>query len=216
VPIVAHDFETDAIAEGYAASLARPGGNVTGVFLDLPEISTKWLELLRDAVAGLSRVAVLWDPTMPPAQRRAVEDGARTLKLTAHVIEARGSADFEEAFRRARQVKAGAVLFLSSPVFAGTNSRRLVELTLQHQIPSISQFRLFVESGGLMTYGPNVLELYRQEGRLVARILKGSSPAALPIERPAQIELIVNRRAARALGVTLTPTILVRADRFID
>src|SRR5262245_55067425 len=89
VPIVAHDFETDAIAEGYASSLARPGGNVTGVFLDLPEISGKWLELLRDAVPGLSRVAVLWDPAMPPAQRLAVEDAARTLKLTALVIEVR-------------------------------------------------------------------------------------------------------------------------------
>src|SRR5262245_28620041 len=170
VPIVAHDFETDAIAEGYAASLARPGGNVTGVFLDLPEIAGKLLEFLRDAVPGMSRVAVLWDPTMPPAQRRAVEDAARTLKLTAHVVEARGSADFEEAFKRARQAKAGAVLFLSSPEFSGTNSRRLVELTLQHRFPSISLFRLFVESGGLMTYGPSAVEMYQQEGRVVARI----------------------------------------------
>jgi putative ABC transport system substrate-binding protein len=216
VPIVAHDFETDAVTEGYATSLARPGGNVTGVFLDLPGISSKWLELLRDAVPGLSRVAVLWDPAMPPAQRRAVEDAARTLKLTAQVIEAKGSADFEEAFRRARQAKAEAVLFLSSPTFSGTNSRRLVELTLQHRFPSISLFRVFVESGGLMTYGPSGVDLYRQEGRLVARILKGTSPADLPIERPAQIELIVNRRAARALRLTLTPAILARADRFID
>src|SRR5262245_51029029 len=134
VPIVAHDFETDPIAEGYAASLARPGSNLTGVFLDLPEIASKWLELLRDAVAGLSRVAVLWDPTMPPAQRRAVEEAARALKLTAYVIEVRGSADFEEAFRRARQEKVGAVLFLSSPTFAGTSIRRLVDLTLQHRL----------------------------------------------------------------------------------
>jgi len=216
LPIVAHDFETDAIAEGYAVSVARPRGNVTGVFLDLPDIASKWLELLRDAVPGLTRVAVIWDPTMPPAQRHAVEKAARALKLTAHVIEARGSADFEEAFRRARQAKAGAVLFLSSPAFSGTNSRRLVELTLQHRFPSISLFRLFVEGGGLMTYGPNAVELYRQEGRLVGKILKGASPADLPIERPAQIELIVNRRTARALKLTLTPAILARADRFID
>src|SRR5262245_57829298 len=216
VPIVAHDFETDAIAEGSAASLARPGGNVTGVFLDLPEIAGKLLEFLRDAVPGMSRVAVLWDPTMPPAQRRAVEDAARTLKLTAHVVEARGSADFEEAFKRARQAKAGAVLFLSSPEFSGTNSRRLVELTLQHRFPSISLFRLFVESGGLMTYGPSAVEMYQQEGRLVARILKGTSPADLPIGRPARIELIVNQRAARALGLALTSAILARANHVID
>ena len=215
VPIVAHDFETDAVAEGYAASLARPGGNVTGVFLDLPEIAGKWLELLRDAVPGLSRVGVLWDPTMPPAQRRAVDDAARTLKLTAYVVEARGPADFEEAFRRARQAKAGAVLFLSSPAF-GANTRRLAELTLQHRLPSISLFRLFAESGGLMTYGPSVLELYRQEGRLLARILKGATPADLPIERPAKIELIVNGRTAKALGLTLTPAIMTRADRVMD
>jgi len=216
VPIVAHDLETDAIAEGYAASLARPGGNVTGVFLDFPEITSKWLELLRDAIPGLSRVAVFSDPAMPPAQRRAVEDAARALKLTVYMIEARGSADFEKAFMRARQAKVGAVLFLSSPAFGGANGRRLGELTLQHRFPAISLFRMLVESGGLMTYGPRVVELYRQEGRLVAKVLKGTSPADLPIERPAQIELIVNRRTARTLGLTLTPTIMARADHFID
>ena len=110
----------------------------------------------------------------------------------------------------------GAVLFLSSPAFTGMNSRRLVELTLQHRLPSILLSRLFVESGGLMTYGPSTLGMYRQEGRLVARILKGANPAELPIERPAQFELIVNRRTAKALGLTLTPAIMMRADRVID
>jgi putative ABC transport system substrate-binding protein len=217
IPIVAHDFETDPVASGLIASLGRPGGNVTGMFLDLPELAGKWLELLRESVPRLSRVAILWDPGTDLAQRKAAEHAAGALRLKARVIEARGSSDLDRVFGSMRREGDQAVLVLSSPDFgnAETNAR-IARLAVKNRLPSITLFPGFAERGGFMAYGPFGNEMYQLEGRQLGRILKGARPAELPVERPARFELVVNAKTMRALGLTLPPSMRVRVDRVIE
>jgi len=223
IPIVAHDFETDPVEAGLVASVACPGGNVTGMFLDLPELAGKYLDLLRTAVPRLSRVAVLWDPGTGEAQVRAAKVSARALTLALTVVEVRGPADFEPAFRSAVKQRAQALVVLSSPLFGPshrvgtgvTASSRIAELAIRHRLPSVTLFPSFARAGGLMAYGPSNLDLYRQEARLVAKVLGGASAADLPVERPTRFELIVNLKTARALGLTIPPSLLRRADEVI-
>lgn len=215
IPIIALDLESDPVESGLVASLARPGGNLTGVFLDFPEFAGKWLELLKEAVPRLSRVAVFSDPAMAPVQLRAVEAAGKALGLQLQIIEVRSPANLEEAFRSGSQGRAGGLLALSSPVF-GTNPKPVADLALRHRLPAIMIFTEFPRTGGLMAYGPNLLDMFRQGGVLVGKVLQGRKPSDLPAERPTRFELAVNLKTAKALGLTIPQTILIRADQVIQ
>jgi putative tryptophan/tyrosine transport system substrate-binding protein len=215
IPIVAMDLESDPVENATVASLAHPGGSVTGLFLAFPEFTTKWLELLKETIPQLSRVAVLWDPTTGLMQKTAIEQAAKSLDLTLEILEVRIAADFAGAFAVASERRAGAVLMLSSPLF-GSSVRTVAELALRENLPAVTLFPDFARAGGLMAYGPNLLDLYRQSGVMIGKVLQGKKPADLPIERPTQFELVVNLRTAKTLGVTIPTSILLRADEVIE
>jgi len=216
IPIVVHDYETDPVAAGFVTTFARPGRNITGVFLDLPELGGKWLELLRQAVPRMKRVGILWDPATGDGQRQAVETAARALGVLVQVIEVRQRGELEARFRQARGARVDAIVVLSSPVLAGPALGAIADLALRTRFPSISLFPQYAELGGLLAYGPRPSMLYREEGQMVAKILKGARPADLPIMRPARFELLVNVKAAKQLGVVMPAELLGRADRTIE
>jgi len=215
IPIVALDLETDPLASGMVASLARPGGNVTGIFLDFPELSGKWLELLKLVTPKVSRVAVIWDPATGHVPLKGAEAAAPSLRLELQILKARGPSDFEDVFRAATRARAEAILVLSSPIF-NTYRRVLVQLAAKHRLPAVMPFPLFADDGGLMAYGPDLIDLYRQGGAMVGKILKGARPQNLAVERPNRLLLVVNTKTAKALNLTMPPSILNRADRVID
>jgi putative ABC transport system substrate-binding protein len=215
VPIVAIDLESDPVASGYAASLAHPGGNITGVFMDFPDFTAKWLELLLESSPKLSRVAILWDPVTGPVQLQAVKNAAAPTKIEVDVFESRSASDFEAAFAKASQRGAGAMVILSSPLIA-PSLEILAELALRHRLPAITLFPDFARAGGLLAYGPNLLDLFRLLGHISGKILQGTKPADLPIERPAKFELVLNMRTAKALGLTIATGLLLRADEVIE
>jgi putative ABC transport system substrate-binding protein len=215
VPIVAIDFETDPVASGVAVSLSRPGGNVTGIFLDFPDFSAKWLELLVESNAQLAYIAVLWDPVTGPLQVEAVKKAAGSMNIQLEVLEVRQPSDFEGAFAAAAQRSVGAMILLSSPVIS-PNVHRLAELALRHRLAAITLFPDFARAGGLLAYGPNLLGQFRLLGVMGAKVLRGNSPADLPIERPTKFELVLNLRTANALGLSLAPGLLLRADEVIE
>ena len=214
IPIVAHDYETDPIAAGFVATLARPGSNVTGMFLDLPEISGKLLDLLKTTVPGLRRVGVLWDPLTGKAQVTAVERAAHTLSMPIHIIEARAGS-LERTVRSAADRKTSALILLGSPLVA-SEFPKIAEATMAARMPTIAIFPAFARLGGLMAYGPDAPDQYRQEGRMIAKILRGAKPADLPVERPTKFYFVVNLKTARALGLTIPPSVLLRADQVVE
>ena len=216
IPIVAVDLESDPVASGFTASLARPGGNVTGFFLDLPELNGKRPELLKQAIPGLSRVALLWDPSMDPVPLRASEAAARSLGLRLQIVEARGPSDFERAFRLAAKGNR-AVMVGQSPVLENdVHRKQIVDLAAKHRLPAISSFSRGPEAGLLMSYGPNLNDLFRQAATYVDKILRGAKPGELPLQRPTRFDLVVNLKTAKALGLTIPPLILLRADQVIE
>jgi len=215
IPIVALDLETDPLASGIVASLDRPGGNVTGIFLDFPELGGKWLELVKEVAPKVSRVAVLWDPATGRVPLKGAQAAAPALRLQLQVLEARGPGEFEAVFRAAVRARAGAVVTLSSPVF-NTYRRQLVDLAAKHRLPAIMPFPFFADDGGLIAYGPDLVELYRQGGVMVGKVLKGAKSRDLPIERPNRFVLVVNLKTAKTLGITLPPSVLGRADRVVE
>jgi putative ABC transport system substrate-binding protein len=215
IPIVALDLETDPVATGMIASLAHPGGNLTGFFFDFPEFRTKLLELLKEVVPRLSKVAVIWDPNSGPAQLKSVEAGAEAMKLQLEKLEARNVAEMNQAFDAAKRANVDAVMILSSP-FIGTNAKLMAELTLRHALPAVTLFSEFARNGGLMSYGPNILDIYRHVGGIVAKVLQGNKPAELPVELPAKFELFVNLKTAKALKLEIPAALLVRADEVIE
>ena len=209
------DLESDPVADGWATSLAHPGSNVTGVFLDLPGFSAKTLQLLRDAVSGLSKVAVFWLPASGPRQLEAVRSAAPALELTVEVFEVGRPSEFEAAFQAAAKSKASGVLMLSSPLFSAY-PQALADLALINRLPAISIFPDFAQKGGLIAYGPDLLALYPQASVMTRKLLQGASAADLPIERPTRFKLIANLKTASALGVTLPTSILLSADEVIE
>jgi putative tryptophan/tyrosine transport system substrate-binding protein len=215
IPIVAIDLESDPIARGYAKTLARPGGIVTGVFMDLPELSAKQLQLFREIAPGVSRVALIGDPTGNAAQLRATERAAQTLGIQVKMFEGRTLAELDATLEAARRTGAGAVLIFSSPVVF-SNRARIAALAREKRLPSVSLFTEFAEAGGLLTYGPSLRESFRRCGVYVAKILNGAKPAELPIERPEKFELVINMKTAKALGLTIPPSLLLRADQIIE
>lgn len=215
IPIVAVDLESDPIAEGFVTGLARPGGNVTGLFLDLPGMSGKWIELLREMVPRLSLICVVWDPATPPNLLRGAEDAARTVRVQILAQEAPRDEGLVAAFRLATARRAGAMLMLPSTMI---NSARpqIIALAVKHRIATIMAFPEFAEEGGLIAYGPNVADMFHQAGNVMMKVLRGAGPSEIPIERPARFEMIVNRKTAASLGLTVSRSLLARADKVIE
>jgi putative tryptophan/tyrosine transport system substrate-binding protein len=216
IPIVM-TVHQDPVGSGLVASLARPGRNVTGLSLLSTELVGKRLQLLKDAVPGLSRVAVLLDPTHPAAtlQLREAEVAARSLKVQLQVLEARAPGDFAGAFSAMTNGRAGGLILLGGLMFF-VERTRIVELAAQHHLPAIYAAKENAEAGGLMAYGPNLRESYRRAATYVDKILKGAKPAELPIERPTKFELVINMKTAKALGLTIPQSVLARADEVIE
>jgi putative ABC transport system substrate-binding protein len=215
VPIVAVDLESDPIAEGFVTGLARPGRNVTGLFLDFPELSGKWIQLLQEIVPRLSRITVTWDPSTPPNLLRGAEAAARTVGVQLFTHEAPALPGLVGAFESATRRRAGAMLVLPSPM-VNSSRRQIIEIAARHRMPTIMAFPEFAEEGGLMAYGPDVASMFRQAGDVAVRILRGTAPGEIPIERPARFELVVNRRTAAGLGLTVPRSLLARADKVVE
>lgn len=215
IPIVAMDLESDPVANGWASSLAHPGGNVTGIFLDLPGFNAKTLQLLHEAVPGLAKVALFWNPVSGKLQLEAVRKAAVALGVTVDVIEVSSPSDFGPAFLAAARSESGGVLMLSSPLFGG-NPKLLADLALQTRLPAINIFPDFAQKGGLIGYEPELQNLFVQSGVLVRKVLQGNAIADLPVERPTRFRLVANRVTARALGLTLPTSILLSADEVIE
>ena len=215
IPIVALDLETDPVASGVAATLGRPGGNITGVFLDFPDFTAKWMEMLVESNPKVSRASVLWDPITGTVQMESVKKAAEKLRVELDVLEVRRPSDFDAAFLMASQHGAGAMVMLSSPLI-GPNVQVLAELALRHRFPAITLFPDFARAGGLLAYGPNLLSLYRLVGVLAGKVLRGANPGELPIERPTKFETVLNIRTAHALGIFIPTSLLLRADEVIE
>jgi putative ABC transport system substrate-binding protein len=215
IPIVAFDLETNPVAGGYVRSLARPGGNVTGLFLDHPALTGKWLELIREVSPNSRRVALLWDSTTGRWQLEAAQAAAERLGVGFEVLEVRSVADFPGALSAGVRKGARALIQLSSPL-VDRNSGQTADFTLKHRLPAISMFRAFSEGGGLMSYGPNRREYDRRLALYVDKILKGAKPGDLPVEQPTHYELVINLKTAKALGLTIPPSLLQRADQVIE
>ena len=207
----------DPVASGLVASLARPGGNVTGLATISPELSGKRLQLLKEAVPTISRVAVFWTPTNP-SHGQALEEAeaaAEILRLQLQPVEYRTPDDFESAFQAATRERASALMVLDDPV-SFSQRARIVGLAARSRLPAIYGFREFAEAGGLIIYGPSLPDQWRRAAEYVHKILKGAKPAALPVEQPIKFELLVNLKTAKALGLTISKTILFRADEVIQ
>ena len=210
----------DPVGSGLVTSLARPGGNVTGLSILAPELVGKCLELLKQAVPGVSRVAVLWQPgalgeRTDKDMLKGAEVAARALGVRLQFVEARGPADFDRAFSDMTRARAGALTVLASTMFVNER-RRLVDLAAKNRLPAVYPWREFVDAGGLMSYGPNLADLFRRAATYVDKILKGAKPGDLPVEQPTKFELVINLKTAKALGLTIPPSLLQRADQVIE
>jgi ABC-type uncharacterized transport system substrate-binding protein len=210
----------EPVSSGLVTSLARPGGNVTGLSLLFPELIGKCLELLKQAVPGASRIAVLQQRTAVPERTQArivgeAEVAARALGVRPHFVWVQGPADIDRAFSEATKAHAGALAVLSTPMFS-SERRRLVDLAAKTRLPTVYSFSIYVEAGGLMSYGPSVPDLARRAATYVDKILKGAKPADLPVEQPTKFELVINLKTAKALGLTIPQSLLARADEVIQ
>jgi ABC-type uncharacterized transport system substrate-binding protein len=215
IPIVTAQ-DPDPVGNGLVASLAPPGGNITGLSTLAPEISGKRLELVKEIVPRLSRVAVLGSSTTPgnAQELRETELAARALGVQLQYLDVLSPKDIEVAFRAASKGRADAVLVLQSPVFVNERTQ-LADLAVKSRLPAIYDRREFVDDGGLICYGTNFADLSRRAATYVDKILKGAKPADLPVEQPTKVELIINLKAAKQIGLTIPPNVLVRADKVI-
>ena len=206
----------DPLEQGLAASLARPGGNVTGLSVMLTDMSVKRLELLKESFPKRTRVAALWSPGEREAAIgfKETQDAAKVLSLRLHPLEIKSVADIDRAFVAMTKARDQALVVILSPL-STLNSKRIVELAIKNRLPGIYPTRQFVEEGGLMAYGPLIGDLYRRAATYVDKVLKGANPAELPIEQPMKFDFIVNLIAAKQIGVTVPPNVVVRADRVI-
>ena len=210
----------DPVGSGLVTSLARPGGNVTGLSLLSPELVGKRLELLKQAVPGVSRVAVLWvrgalGERTDKDMLKGAEVAGQALGVQLQFVEARDPADFDRAFSDMTRARAGALTVLTSNML-NTGRKRLVDLAAKNRLPAMYLTREFVDAGGLMSYGPNVADLHRRAATYVDKILKGAKPADLPVEQPTKFELVINLKTAKALGLTIPQSVLARADHVVE
>jgi ABC-type uncharacterized transport system substrate-binding protein len=214
IPIV-FMTEGDPVESGFVASLARPGGNITGLTVLADELAGKRLELLKEAIPRISRIAVLRHSTSDVSHLRATEAAAPSLRLQLQILEVKEPKDFDSAFRAAKEGRADALIELPSS-FLSTHKKPLVDLAATSRLPAIWEHSLFAEAGGLMAYGPNLPELYRRAATYVDKILKGAKPSDLPVEQPTKFELVINLKTAKALGLTIPESVLIRADEVIQ
>jgi putative ABC transport system substrate-binding protein len=207
----------DPVGTGLVKSLARPGGNVTGVSNLAADLSGKLLDLLREVAPGVPRVAVLLNPANPvhPVYRRETEVAAERVGIKVEPVEVRRAEELEEGFAGMVRRQAGALIVLPDPLSLIHRSR-IVDLANKHRLPAIYPVRDYAESGGLMSYGPYAPELYRRAASYVDKVLKGTRPGELPVEQPTRFELVLNARTARLLGLAFAPSLLLRADRVIE
>ncbi len=205
------------VETGLVASLARPGGNITGLTLMASELSGKRLELLKTVVPRVSRIAVLLNPAaaVVPALMKETEVGARVLGIQLLPLEVRGPDDLESVFQAAIKGRAGALITVDDALIF-THRTRIVNLAAKSRLPAIYGFREFVDAGGLMSYAPNLADMYRRAATYVDKILKGAKPADLPVKQPTKFELVVNLKTARALGLTIPQSVLLRADQVVQ
>jgi putative ABC transport system substrate-binding protein len=215
IPIVGIDLEIDPVEAGLVASIARPAGNITGLFLDLSELSGKHLEILKEIRPGLSRVAVLGNPDINAAQIRELERVARPLVMQIRAVDVKKSTDLDGAFDTAKNWRADALIVLSNPLNLAYRTR-IGDFAEKAGLPTIYLYRAHVDAGGLISYGPDLPDMFRRCGVYVGRILGGVKPADLPIERPVRFELVINLKTAKALGLTVPPTLVARADEVIE
>ena len=217
IPIVMA-VASDPVGLGLVASYAHPGGNVTGLSLMQVEVEPKRLQLLKEALPKLNRVAVLWDPATPPNHRevRDLKIAAPSLSLTLTFVSVRRAEDLEAAFAMIRKVHAQALLVLGGPLLTGQLRTRVFDLANQSRLPAISSVKVAVEAGALMSYGAEPGDMFRRAAGYVVKILKGARPADLPIEQPTKFELVVNLKTAKALGLTIPETLLATADEVIQ
>ncbi len=216
IPVVGLDLESDPVARGWVASVARPGGNVTGFFLDIPEMSGKQLQFLKELKPNLTRVAVLGDPRVNELQFLATEAAARGAGLTLQLLSVKSPDEIQGAIAEAAQRRAGALVALTSPL-VNASLRRIADAAVKHGLPAICPFMpAFAEAGGLLAYGPDFPDLFRRAGGYVAAILKGTKPGDLPIQRPTKFELVINAKTAKVLGLTIPQSLLLRADAVIE
>jgi putative ABC transport system substrate-binding protein len=216
IPIVMTN-SGDAVGTGLVASLARPGGNVTGSTQISPQISGKRVELLKEAIPSISRVGVLWHPDHPTTPRifREAEDAVRDFGLELISLEVRGpSPDFEAVFASAAKNRVDALLVIRDPLTI-KHQQRIVDLAVKYRIPAMYETMNFVEAGGLMLYGPSFDGLYRHAAVFVDKILKGANPAEMPVEHPTTFELVINQKAAEAIGLTFSEPLLLRTTQLI-
>ena len=207
----------DPVASGFVSSLARPGGNVTGLSLMVPELGGKRLQLLKEILPGLSRVAVLWNAASPYASLvvRETEATATTLGVQLQSLVVRGPDDFEGALAAATSGRAGALTVVEDPLTI-TKRTQIVDFSAKSRLPAIYGVKEFVDAGGLMSYGVHLADLYRRAATYVDKILKGAKPADLPVQQPTKFEFVINLKTAKALGLTIPPSVLHRADELIQ
>jgi putative tryptophan/tyrosine transport system substrate-binding protein len=215
IPIVAHDLESDPLAKGWVKSLAHPGGNITGFFLDIPEMSGKQVGLLQEVLPRLSRLAILGVPGLNAVQFAATAAAAKAVGVEAEILEVRSPDEFEGAMETARTRHADAGIQLSSPLVYG-HLKQIAELALVKRLPLICLFPAFSKLGGFMSYGPNMEDEWRRCAGYVGRILHGAKPSDLPIQRPERFDLVINLKTAEALGISVPPVLLATANEVIE
>ena len=217
IPIVMSTLP-DPVGEGFVASLARPGGNTTGLTLDSEELASKQLELLKEALPKLSRVGVLRNPKSPgyDVAKKQIETAARRLKIEVKDFLVSRPADLAPTFAAMSQAGVGAILVRRDVLVVEPNRAEVVALAAQRRLPAMYNFRQFPEAGGLMSYGANVNDIHRRAATFVDKILKGAKPSDLPIEQPTKFELVINLKTAKTLGLTVPSSLLLRADHVIE
>jgi putative tryptophan/tyrosine transport system substrate-binding protein len=219
LPVV-FGFVGDPIAEGLVTSLARPGGNVTGLSNVTTDLIGKWLELLKQVVPGINLIAVLWKPDSLPEPARKVRlkeanESAQALGVQLQFVEALGPADFDTAFSDVSANGGGALVVLTTPIFF-IERQRIVELAAKNRLPTVYASKNYVEAGGLMSYGPNFADLNRRAASYVDKILRGAKPSDLPVEQPVKFEFVINLKTAKTLGLQIPAGMLARADEVIE
>jgi putative ABC transport system substrate-binding protein len=217
IPIVMA-FSSDPVGTGLVVSLARPGGNITGLSQISPELSGKRLELLREVIPGLSRVAFLWNPDVRGAlfDYKETEGAARSLGLQLQSVEVSRAEDFDRAFSAVTKERAQALIMHAANPVGFANRGQIASFAQKNRLPSMFGQKEYVDAGGLMSYGPSTPDMFRRAAIYVDKILKGAKPADLPVEQPTKFELVMNLKTAKALGITIPNSILVRADKVIE
>ena len=215
IPIVGIDLESDPVANGWVKSLAQPGGNFTGLFLDIPELGGKQIELLKNVMPTVARLGVLWDATIGTLQFGATETAARLSGVTLASFPIRNGEEIKDAIERAERERVPAMVILTSPLIFNQRSQ-IADLALKARLPTISLFNSYPKVGGLMAYGPNLASMFKRAASYIDRILSGANPGQLPIERPTKFELVINFKTAKALGLAVPWQLQQLADEVIE